>query len=103
MIERFATSLPTATLSSVFAVRNDYFGGNVDVAGLLTATDVLAQLPTDLQGTVVLLPDVMFNADRLTLDGSSAAGLCSALEARGARALVLPSGPREIAQHMVDL
>ena len=64
-------------------VRNDFFGGNVDVAGLLTARDVLAQLPARLEGAVVVLPDVMFNSDGLTLDGMATHELLGEIESRG--------------------
>ena len=85
---RFAERLGLAPRVRALAVENRYFGGNVDVAGLLTAADVLAQLPEGggLAGSLVSLPDVMFNADALTLDGTSAAELCAAIEARGAGA-----------------
>lgn len=66
------------------AVHNDYFGGDVNVTGLLVAQDVLAQLPDDLSRTLVVLPDVMFNFDRVTLDGVSEDDLVGALGARGA-------------------
>jgi putative radical SAM enzyme (TIGR03279 family) len=58
---------PFANTTTVLAVENRFFGGNVDVAGLLTARDVIEQA-ADARGTL-LLPAVMFNADGLTLDG----------------------------------
>lgn len=67
-----------------FAVRNDYFGGDVNVTGLIVAQDLLAQLPRDLAGTLVVLPEVMFNFDRLTLDGDSQARIAAELASRGA-------------------
>lgn len=89
---RFARELGIADVARPCVVENRYFGGNVDVSGLLTATDVLAQLPDDLSGHLVSLPDVMLNADGLTLDGTPAAELCAAIEARGARlAFVAPT------------
>jgi NifB/MoaA-like Fe-S oxidoreductase len=56
----------------VAVVRNDFFGRTVTVAGLLTATDVLRAVHA--QGgrySGVFLPDVMFNANGVTLDGFS--------------------------------
>jgi NifB/MoaA-like Fe-S oxidoreductase len=43
--EAFAPILRQHTERPVVAVRNDFFGGNVNVAGLLTAADVIAQVP----------------------------------------------------------
>ncbi|MDP2183219.1 MAG: DUF512 domain-containing protein [Actinomycetota bacterium] len=53
----------------VIEVRNDFFGGNVSVAGLLAASDIVAAIRADATGgRAYLLPDVIFNADGLTLD-----------------------------------
>ncbi|WP_455138894.1 DUF512 domain-containing protein [Thermophilibacter sp.] len=73
------------------AIRNDYFGGDVNVTGLIVAEDLLAQFPDDLAGTLVVLPEVMFNFDRLTLDGAAQADVTAELERRGA--LVTTSVP----------
>ncbi|MDR1016628.1 MAG: DUF512 domain-containing protein [Coriobacteriales bacterium] len=66
----------------VLAVRNDFFGGNVNVAGLLTGQDVIAQarpvLAAESADTLVL-PAQMFNDDGLTLDGMSLAEISQAL------------------------
>jgi putative radical SAM enzyme (TIGR03279 family) len=43
---------------SVRPVANDFFGGNIGVAGLLTGRDILAQLSRDAGGDLVLLPGV---------------------------------------------
>ena len=51
----------------VLAVSNRFFGGNVSVAGLLTGGDIVEVL-RDGDGAVCLLPDVVLNADGLTLD-----------------------------------
>ena len=75
------------------AIRNDYFGGDVNVTGLIVAEDLLAQLPGDLAGTLVVLPEVMFNFDRLTLDGATLADVTAELERRGARALLSVPSP----------
>ena len=80
----------------VFAVRNDFFGGNVDVTGLMCVCDILAQLPECLDGTLVVVPNVMFNADGLTLDSSSQQDLEEQLTARGARVLVSSTLPYDL-------
>ena len=55
-------------------VVNRFFGGNIGVTGLLTATDVgaaLADVPDDCR---VLLPDVVLSEDRF-LDGGRVSDL----------------------------
>jgi putative radical SAM enzyme (TIGR03279 family) len=53
------------------AIKNDFFGGNVKVTGLLTGSDLLSNI--DLKKikdyTSVLIPDSIFNDEGLTLDG----------------------------------
>ena len=67
------------------AIENRYFGGNVNVTGLICSCDLLDQLEDELSNTIVLLPDVMFNYDGLTLDGESREHVVTELERRGAR------------------
>lgn len=52
----------------VLPVHNAFFGGNVDVAGLLTASDIVPALKADAPAGIVLMPAIAFNADHLTLD-----------------------------------
>ncbi len=59
---------------SVRAVPNDFFGGNIGVAGLLTAEDVARSLGDIPDGTRVLLPDACLNEGRF-LDGLTLADL----------------------------
>ena len=51
------------------AVPNSFFGGKVNVTGLLTGTDILA----NVQDKKIILPDVVLNNDRLFLDDMSLA------------------------------
>ena len=54
------------------AVPNRFFGGNVSVAGLLTAADIRSALSTHgPRPEDVVVPDIVLNADGLTLDGVS--------------------------------
>ena len=76
-----------------FAVRNDYFGGDVNVTGLIVSEDLLAQLPESLVGTLVVLPEVMFNFDKLTLDGDTQARILEELERRGATCAISVPNP----------
>ncbi|MEY8436422.1 DUF512 domain-containing protein [Atopobiaceae bacterium 24-176] len=85
-----------APRARVFAVRNDYFGGDVNVTGLIVAEDLLAQLPNALSGTVVVLPDLMLNFDSVTLDGMSADEVTDRLTARGADAFFIETLPESL-------
>ncbi|MST72046.1 DUF512 domain-containing protein [Olsenella porci] len=80
-------------LVSALAIHNDYYGGDVNVTGLIVSVDLLAQLPKDLSGTVVLLPEVMFNFDKVTLDGGSQAQILDEIDRRGGRAVVCQTTP----------
>lgn len=75
---------------SVVAVRNDFFGGNVSVSGLVTATDILAQVsPGDICGTI-LIPANMLRRERdLFLDSVSVDELSKSL---GGAILVVEDG-----------
>ena len=77
-------------------IRNDYFGGDVNVTGLIVAQDLLAQLPQDLTDTLVLLPEVMFNFDGITLDGVPQADIVMEIVARGGIAHVNMPSPGDI-------
>ena len=52
----------------VLPVPNHFFGGNVSVTGLLTESDLSAAVHADGGVGVYLLPDIVANADGLTLD-----------------------------------
>lgn len=73
----------------VHPIRNDFFGGNVGVAGLVTATDIIAQCRGRLHSRLLGIPENMLRAERdLFLDDISLAQLERAL---GVRAVILPS------------
>jgi putative radical SAM enzyme (TIGR03279 family) len=55
---------------AILAVKNDYFGGNIKVAGLLTGRDLVNALADVPRSTVCLLPDVCLSEGRF-LDGLS--------------------------------
>lgn len=80
----------------VAAIENRYFGGNVNVTGLICAEDLLEQLPHDLVGVMLFLPEVMFNADGLTLDSYHREDLLDTLTRRGARAFVASTLPADL-------
>ena len=103
LMGRFLASTPLAGVCEVLAVKNAYFGGNVDVSGLLTAADVFAQLPRDLDGRCVLLPDVMLNADAVTLDDVPAAEMLDRVRERGGRAAFVAPSPCAVARRASEL
>jgi len=56
----------------VYAVKNNFFGGKIDVAGLVTATDIYEQLKDKDLGEELLIPSVMLrNEGDLFLDSIS--------------------------------
>jgi hypothetical protein len=71
-------------------VRNEFFGGNIGVTGLLTGVDVaraLEALPTG-GAARILLPDVALSRGRF-LDGMSAADLPRRVELVGTNGAAL--------------
>lgn len=48
----------------VYAIRNDYFGERITVAGLVTATDLIAQLNGQELGQTLLLPNCMLRHEQ---------------------------------------
>lgn len=66
---------PLRGLLIPFPIKNDYFGGNVDVTGLLTGQDIILQLaPLAKMASddiMAVIPSVVFNADHVTLDDMS--------------------------------
>lgn len=78
------------------AIRNDYFGGDVNVTGLIVSCDLLAQLADDLTGTVVVLPEVMFNFDHVTLDGDTQAHILDEIRARGGTPVISEPSPGKL-------
>ncbi len=63
VIQEFNTRYHTN--NRIVPVVNDFFGYTVNVTGLLTGSDILAQLPSE---TPVILPAVVLNQDNLFLD-----------------------------------
>ena len=60
----------------VLTVRNEYFGGNTAVAGLMTHADIVRTCLTQPEGTLFLLPEVCLNGGRF-LDGGTIDDLAS--------------------------
>lgn len=81
---------------NVQGIHNNYFGGNVDVAGLLCAEDILEQLDEDLSSTLIVIPSVIFNFDGLTLDGMYKEDLIDRLIQRGADVVISGTEPHDL-------
>ncbi len=72
----------------LLVVPNAFFGGNVSVTGLLTGHDIVAAIEHDDHPGTYVLPDVIFNADGVTLDDLA---LSTVEERTGARVRVVSS------------
>ena len=65
----------------VYAIRNDFFGERITVAGLLTGSDIIAQLTGRYLGKDILIPESMMKADEeIFLDNVSVSDLEGALQ-----------------------
>ena len=49
---------------TVHAIRNEYFGGNVSVAGLVTGTDIIKQCKENLNSDTLAVPEVMLRDEK---------------------------------------
>lgn len=73
----------------VHPIRNEYFGGNVSVAGLVTGTDIIQQCRGLLAGKTLAVPEVMLRDEgNRFLDDITLPQLADAL---GCRTVVLPT------------
>jgi len=73
ILEEIANDLNTRLKQAkvkVQAIRNNFFGGNVGVSGLLTASDILNQVKPLSQESIIMTENI-FNTDGLTLDAVS--------------------------------
>ncbi|MBQ3076848.1 MAG: DUF512 domain-containing protein [Clostridia bacterium] len=66
---------------TVAAIRNDFFGGSINVTGLVTGRDIVAQLKGRDLGEELILPAVMLRYDRACfLDDMTVEALSEALQ-----------------------
>lgn len=80
---------------NVCVVKNHYFGGNIHVAGLLTAQDILEQLKTfSKRLPTIFLPSICLRDNELFLDDLTVA---QARESTGWNILVVENRPRALA------
>ncbi len=69
------------TQIEVVAVRNDFFGEQITVAGLLTGQDILKQLQKKQLGSCLLLPcSLLRSGEEVFLDDMTVSGLKKALQ-----------------------
>lgn len=75
-------------------VKNNFFGGQVTVAGLITGSDIVSEL-SDARGKLVILPLTMLKRDEpLLLDGMTLGELAGRL----GTGVAVVEGPRELAE-----
>ena len=73
----------------VHQIRNEYFGGNVSVAGLVTGTDIIKQCKDRLQSNLLAVPEVMLRDEKdRFLDDITLPQLAEAL---GCRTMTIPT------------
>lgn len=69
VLNRIRTVIPDLDCR-IYAVRNDFFGPEITVTGLVTGQDIIAQLAGKPLGDMLLLPSVMLREDRFLDDVS---------------------------------
>ena len=83
----------------VHPIKNNFFGGNVSVAGLVTATDIIDQCRGKLKSKHLGVPEVMLRDEKdLFLDSKSIADLEHAL---GVKVHILPSGGGDLVRALL--
>ncbi|MBM3706403.1 MAG: DUF512 domain-containing protein [Actinobacteria bacterium] len=57
-------------MADILVVKNDFFGGNVKVTGLLSGNDIIQQLNSIKMENYgrILIPECIFNPEGLTID-----------------------------------
>jgi len=83
----------------MLVVPNAFFGGNVNVAGLLTGADIAAAISADADGPDAryLVPDAVLSAEGLTLDDMTFADLA---QAAGAAVRLVSSDATHLAEEL---
>ena len=83
----------------VHAIKNNFFGGNVSVAGLVTATDIIEQCKGKLKSKHLGIPEVMLRDEKdLFLDSKSIADVEKEL---GVKVHILPTSGGELAKALL--
>lgn len=95
---------PLAERLVPLTVRNDYFGGNVDVTGLLCASDMVAAMRAAREqasgvALTFAIPKIVFNDDGVTLDDASVADM---EKATGLSLRVVSCNPLDYLAEIID-
>ena len=84
-------------------VENDFFGGNVDVTGLLCGCDISAAVRADASlhsGWTYVVPKIIFNDDGVTLDDATLEDMG---KASGQRVAVVSCNATEFLPELVEM
>ncbi len=80
--ERICSLFPNVSFN-VYAVRNEFFGEDITVSGLITGGDIISQLRGRDLGAGLLIPESMMKADEdIFLDNTTIADIESALQVK---------------------
>lgn len=108
-LDRMVGESPLSDRFAPLTVRNDFFGGNVDVTGLLCACDVAAAIRADVaeacdapapERLVYVVPRVMFNDDGVTLDDATVEEMG---KAAGVQIAVVSCNPLDYLPEIIEL
>ncbi len=84
---------------NVHTISNDFFGGNVSVAGLVTATDIIAQCKGKLKSDTLGIPEVMLRSEKdMFLDSITTEQLGTEL---GVKIKILPASGGLLAKELL--
>lgn len=103
-LDALIESSPLAGRLVPLTVRNSYFGGNVDVTGLLCASDMVAAIraasdSADGKALIFAIPKIVFNDDGVTLDDASVADM---EKAAGLSLRVVSCNPLDYLAEIID-
>ena len=85
----------------VHPITNNFFGGNVSVTGLVTATDIIAQCRGRMHSRTLVVPESMLRSEKdMFLDSVTLAQLEHAL---GVKVKVVPSGGAECVRALLGV
>lgn len=84
---------------TVHTIRNKFFGGNIGVAGLVTASDIIEQCKGKLSSATLGVPEVMLRSERdMFLDNVTLEELSEAL---GVKVEIVPAGGGDLARALL--
>lgn len=99
--KRLFDGVPLRGVVDLVFVPNRFLGGNVDVTGLLSGTDMADAVREHAWADATFcLPAIAFNADGLTIDEMSAADI---QRLSGRRVCVIPSNPLDCIDRLIKI